>query len=170
MCTISSFAQNKSKFYDFKVKDINGKTFDFATLKGKKVLIVNTASKCGFTHQYKDLQDLYNKFGGKDFIIIAFPANDFNSQEPGTNQDIKTFCEKNYGVTFPVMSKVTVKGDNMCDLYKWLTQKSLNGVKDSSIEWNFQKYMIDENGNLFEVLSPGDPNFNSRISIWLSEK
>lgn len=170
MCTIGSFAQNNSNFYSFKVKDINGETFDFASLKGKKVLIVNTASKCGLTPQYSELESIYKKFGGKNFVIIAFPANNFKAQEPGTDKEIKSFCEKNYGVTFPIMSKISVKGDDMHQLYLWLTQKALNGVMDSEVEWNFQKYMIDENGNLVAMLTPSDKSFNERIINWLTEK
>jgi glutathione peroxidase len=135
-------------FYDFKTKTVDGKEFDFATLKGKKVMIVNTASKCGFTPQYESLQKLYEQYGGDDFIILGFPANNFMRQEPGTNEEIKEFCSLNYGVTFPMMAKVSVKGKDMHPLYKWLTSKKLNGFENSKVKWNFQKYIIDENGKL----------------------
>jgi glutathione peroxidase len=133
--------------YDFKVKTIEGDDFDFATLKGKRVLIVNTASECGYTPQYKELQELYSLYGGEKFTIIGFPANNFGGQEPGQDAEIASFCEKNYGVTFPMMSKISVKGDDMHPLYKWLTTKYLNGVADADVLWNFNKFLIDENGN-----------------------
>lgn len=168
MSTISSFAQSKINLYNFKVTDINGKVFDFASLKGKKVLIVNTASKCGLTPQYKQLEEVYKKYGGDKFVIIGFPANNFMAQEPGTDSEIKTFCEKNYGVTFQMMSKISVKGDDMHPLYKWLTQKAMNGVMDTEVEWNFQKYMIDENGNLVGMVSPRDKPDCDRIIKWIT--
>lgn len=140
--------------YDFKVTDISGNTFDMASLKGKKVMIVNTASKCGLTPQYTQLEELYKKYSAQDFVIIGFPANNFMKQEPGTNEEIETFCQKNYGVTFPMMSKISVKGDDMAPLYKFLTSKKLNQVEDSEVQWNFQKYLIDENGKLVKVISP----------------
>jgi glutathione peroxidase len=117
-------------------------------------MIVNTASKCGNTPQYEGLEKLYSEYGGEDFVIIGFPANNFGSQEPGTEEDIKAFCQKNYGVTFPMMSKISVKGDDIHPVYKWLTMKSKNGVSDSDVAWNFQKYLIDEKGNLVDVIKP----------------
>ena len=120
----------KQTIYQFKVTDINGDEFNFASLKGKKILIVNTASKCGYTSQYKDLEALYEKYKNKNFVIVGFPANNFLWQEPGTNAEIATFCQKNYGVTFPMMGKISVKGDDMHPLYKFLTQMQLNGVLD----------------------------------------
>ena len=133
-------------FHDFKAETIDGGTFDFSSLKGKRVMIVNTASKCGYTGQYKDLQALYEKFGGEKFEIIGFPANDFMSQEPGSNEDIQSFCEKNYGVTFPMMAKISVKGEATHPVYKWLTEKELNGISNASVKWNFTKFLVDENG------------------------
>lgn len=138
-------------FYNLHAKKIDGSDFNFSGLKGKKVMIVNTASKCGFTPQYEDLQRLYEKYKDKNFIIIGFPANDFLKQEPGTNAEIAEFCQKNYGVTFPMMAKISVKDNEMHPVYKWLTQKSLNGFSDSKVKWNFQKYLIDEKGNLVAV-------------------
>lgn len=137
--------------YQFKVEDLYGETFDFSTLKGKKILIVNTASKCGFTPQYEQLEAIYKEYKNKGFTVIGFPANNFNAQEPGTNQEIETFCKLNYGVTFPMMAKISVKGADMSPIYKFLTQKDKNGVKDSEVKWNFQKYLIDEKGHLVEV-------------------
>nr|WP_314838964.1 glutathione peroxidase [uncultured Flavobacterium sp.] len=144
----------KETIYQYKVEDLSGKTFDFSTLKGKKVIIVNTASKCGLTPQYKDLEAVYKEYKDKGLVIVGFPANNFASQEPGTNEEIATFCQMNYGVTFPMMDKVSVKGDDMAAIYQFLTQKTKNGLQDSSVEWNFQKYLINEKGELEKVISP----------------
>lgn len=146
----NTFSQS-TNFYDFKVKTLEGKDFEFSGLKGKKVLIVNTASKCRYTPQYEQLQELYEKYGGDKFTIIGFPSNDFLHQESGTNEEIRQFCTINYGVTFSIMTKIHVKGSEKHDVYKWLTQKDLNGFEDSKVKWNFQKYLIDENGNLIAV-------------------
>ena len=162
---LTSFGQ--SRFYDFTVEDIDGNDFALSSLKGKKVLVVNTASKCGFTPQYEQLQELYEKYGGEDFTIIGFPANNFLSQEPGSNDEIKDFCQKNYGVTFPMMAKISVKGDDMHPLYHWLTEKSQNGVMDSKVAWNFQKYLIDENGNLVDVVKPKVKPDDDQIVNWI---
>lgn len=135
--------------YSFKVPSLDGGTINFADFKGKKLLIVNTASKCGYTPQYKDLEALYEKYKDK-LVIVGFPANNFGAQEPGTNSDIKTFCEKNYGVSFPMAEKISVEGDDMAPIYKWLTTKTENGVLDAKISWNFNKFLIDENGHLLE--------------------
>jgi glutathione peroxidase len=136
-----------ASIYDFKVEALDGGTIDFSVYKGKKILIVNTASACGYTPQYEGLQALYAKYSDK-LVIVGFPANNFGAQEPGTNGEIKEFCKKNYGVTFPMAAKVSVKGDDTAPIFKWLTQKSLNGVMDAEIRWNFTKFLIDENGNL----------------------
>ena len=133
--------------YDFKVEALEGGTIDFAAFKGKKILIVNTASKCGYTPQYEGLQKLYDTYKDK-LVIVGFPANNFGGQEPGTNTEIKEFCKKNYGVTFPMAAKVSVKGDDMAPIYKWLCNKSENGVLDAEIKWNFGKFLIDETGHL----------------------
>lgn len=153
--------------YNFTVEDINGKPFEFENLKGKKLMIVNTASKCGLTPQYKELQALYEEYKNQNFVIVAFPANDFMSQEPGTNEEIIAFCEKNYGVTFPVMSKISVKGNNMHPVYQFLTQKSKNGVQDSEVEWNFQKYLINESGTLEKVISPRVSPQEESVVNWI---
>ncbi len=160
---------NKENIYQFKVKDLSDDEFDFASLKGKKILIVNTASKCGLTPQYKDLEAIYEKYKDKNFVIIGFPANNFGQQEPGTNDEIGAFCQKNYGVTFPMMSKVSVKGSDMCELYQFLTQKSRNGLQDSQVEWNFQKYLINENGELEKVVSPQVLPTDAEIVDWISK-
>ena len=167
--TVGAMAQSKS-FYDFTVTDINGKEFPLSQLKGKKVMVVNTASQCGLTKQYKTLEEVYKTYGGDKFIIIGFPANNFLSQEPGTNDEIKEFCTKNYGVTFPMMSKISVKGDDMHPLYKWLTTKSINGVMDSEVGWNFQKYLIDENGNLVDMVKPREAPDSKRIIDFITGK
>ena len=156
--------------YKFKVKDLYGKEFDFASLKGKKILIVNTASECGLTPQYKDLEAIYEKYKNKNFIIVGFPANNFGSQEPGSNEQIAKFCQLNYGVTFPMMSKISVKGNDKHPVYQFLTQKSKNGLQDSEVEWNFQKYLINEEGELVKVLSPRVLPTDAAIVGWINEK
>lgn len=166
---ISTIAFSQKSFYDFKVKDIDGKDFDLSSLKGKKVLVVNTASKCGLTPQYKQLEEVFEKYGGDKFTIIGFPANNFMSQEPGTNSEIAAFCEKNYGVKFKMMSKISVKGDDMHPLYQWLTSKSKNGVLDSEVQWNFQKYLIDEKGNLVDMVSPKVKPDDEKITSWITK-
>jgi len=135
--------------YEFKVEALDGSNIDFATFKGKKILIVNTASECGYTPQYKDLETLYEKYKDKLFVI-GFPANNFGGQEPGSNAQIKTFCTKNYGVSFPMAAKISVKGNDMAPIYQWLTQKERNGVLDAQINWNFNKFLLDENGRLIQ--------------------
>jgi len=162
-------AQVKQNIYQFKVEDLSGNTFDFATLKGKKVMIVNTASECGFTPQYKELEALYKEYQDKGFVIVGFPANNFGGQEPGTNAEIQTFCQKNYGVTFPMMSKVSVKGDDMCAVYQFLTEKAKNGVQDSKVEWNFQKYLINENGELVKFYLSKVKPMDEKIVSWVKE-
>lgn len=133
--------------HQFKVESLDGGIIDFSTFKGKKILVVNTASKCGFTPQYEALEKLYEANKDK-LVIVGFPANNFGEQEPGTNGEIKEFCTKNYGVTFPMAAKVSVKGDDTAPVFKWLTTKSLNGKMDSEIKWNFTKFLLDENGLL----------------------
>ena len=157
----------KETIYQFKVEDLAGNTFDFASLKGKKVMIVNTASKCGLTPQYKDLEAVYKEYKDKGFVIVGFPANNFASQEPGTNKEIETFCQLNYGVTFPMMSKISVKGDDMSEVYKFLTQKSKNGLQDSEVEWNFQKYLINEQGELVKVIKPKTLVTEPEVINWI---
>lgn len=164
----SSYAQS-SGFYDFKVKTLEGADFDFSTLKGKKVMIVNVASKCGFTPQYKELQEMYIKYED-ELVIIGFPANNFGNQEPGTASEIRQFCTDKYGVTFPLMEKISVVGDNMHPLYKWLTSKDKNGVMDSEVKWNFQKYLISEDGKLVDVLYSKEKPESEKSIKWLSAK
>jgi glutathione peroxidase len=166
--SMTGFSQT-SAFYNFKVKTLEGNDFDFASLKGKKVMVVNTASKCGFTPQYKDLEELYEKYQGQ-LVIIGFPANNFLSQEPGSATEIRAFCTANYGVTFPMMEKISVKGDDMAPIYKWLTSKDQNGVMDSSVKWNFQKYLIDENGKLIDVIFSSEKPTSDKVTAWINSK
>ena len=160
----------KQTIYQFKVTDLYGKEFDFSTLKGKKLLIVNTASECGLTPQYKDLEAIYRKYKDKNFVIVGFPANNFGSQEPGSNEQIAKFCQMNYGVTFPMMSKISVKGKDIHEVYQFLTQKDKNGLQDSQVEWNFQKYLINEEGELIKVLSPSVLPTDAEIVGWINGK
>jgi len=159
-------AQNVS-FHSFVVTDIDGNEFPLSKLKGKKVMVVNTASKCGFTPQYEDLQALYDKYKDKNFVIIGFPANNFMGQEPGTNQEIKEFCTTRFSVSFPMMAKISVKGNDTHPLYQWLTQKSMNGVMDSEVKWNFQKYLIDENGKLVDMIQPKEKPNSDKVIKWI---
>jgi len=163
-------AQTLKTLHDFTVTDINGEVYKLSQLKGKKVMVVNTASKCGLTPQYEGLEALYKKYSTGKFVIVGFPANNFLSQEPGTNDEIEEFCKKNYGVSFPMMSKISVKGDDMHPLYKWLTAKAENGFEDSEVKWNFQKYLIDENGKLVKVISPKTKPESEEIIAWIEGK
>ena len=135
--------------YDYKVENLDGKEINFANFKGKKILIVNTASECGFTEQYADLQKVSEEYKDK-LVVVGFPANNFGGQEPGSNKQIGAFCQKNFGVTFPMAAKVSVKGDDIAPIFKFLTEKDLNGVKNTSILWNFTKFLVDENGQLID--------------------
>ena len=164
---LSSAADAQKNFHSFKTQTIDGKDFDLASLKGKKVLVVNTASKCGLTPQYKELEALYKQYKDKNFVIIGFPANNFLSQEPGSNEEIAEFCELNYGVTFPMMSKISVKGKDQDPIYKWLTSKTENGKIDAEVSWNFQKFMIDENGELVDYASPREKPLSDKIVSWI---
>jgi glutathione peroxidase len=140
-----------------------------SSLKGKKVMVVNVASKCGYTPQYEQLQKLYDTYKDKNFVIVAFPANNFANQEPGTNAEIKEFCRVNYGITFPMMQKISVKGEDQAPIYRWLTQKSENGVLDQEVTWNFQKYLIDENGKLSAVYLPKISPLDEKIIAWIEQ-
>lgn len=164
---LNTKTMSKETIYSYKVNDLSGNEFDFASLKGKKILIVNTASKCGLTPQYKDLEAIYEKYKSDNFVIVGFPANNFAAQEPGTSKEISEFCQKNYGVTFPMMEKVSVKGGDMCAVYQFLTQKSKNGLQDSEVEWNFQKYLINEKGELEKVILPQVLPTDATIVDWI---
>lgn len=160
----------QTSFYDFTVKDIDGNDFTLSSLKGKKVMVVNVASKCGHTPQYQQLQEIYEKYGDKDFVVIGFPANNFMKQEPGTNAEIKEFCSSKFHVTFPMMEKISVKGDDIHPLYQWLTEKSQNGVEDAPVKWNFQKFLIDENGKLAKVIAPKEKPDAQEVIDWIEGK
>ncbi len=198
LITLSMFSQNS--IYDFTVKDINGHKFPLSQLKGKKVMIINVASKCGFTPQYKQLEELYKKYKDDGFVIVGFPANNFKHQEPGNNEEIKKFCTMNYprrraagyqkeiinrpkgrginplsasgglnyGVSFPMMSKISVKGSDKAPLYKWLTEKQLNGKSNSVVKWNFQKYLIGRDGKIDYVINPWVRPDNKKIVNWIT--
>ena len=155
--------------YDFKVEDIDGKTVDLASFKGKKVMIVNTASKCGLTPQFEELEKLYNLYKASGFVVIGFPTNDFMSQDPGSNEEIKAFCTKNYGVSFPMMAKIKVKGNEKHPLYQFLTQKEKNGLEDNKVQWNFQKYLINESGKLVKVIKPNTSPLDEEIQNWIKK-
>lgn len=143
----SMTALNAQSIHGFTVKSIDGKDIKMSSFKGKKILIVNTASKCGYTPQYESLEKVYEQYKDK-LVIIGFPCNQFGGQEPGSNEEIVEFCKKNYGVTFPLADKVDVKGENTAAIYQWLTQKSKNGIVDATISWNFNKFLLDENGKM----------------------
>ncbi len=159
----------QNTIYNFTVTDIIGSEFQLSKFMGKKILLVNTASKCGLTPQYEDLEKLYNEYKDENLVIIGFPANNFKKQEPGSNEEIAEFCQKNYGVSFPMMAKISVKGEDIHSLYEWLTNKELNGVMDAEVRWNFQKFMIDENGKLVDVAYPREKPYSKKIISWLAE-
>jgi glutathione peroxidase len=161
---------NAQTVHSFKVENIDGKVIDLASFKGKKIMIVNTASKCGLTPQYEALEALYKKYQSNNFVIIGFPSNDFFKQEPGDNAQIKAFCLKNYGVSFPMMAKISVKGKKMHPLYSFLTTKGQNGLEDNNVKWTFQKYLIDANGKLVRVIGPTVSPMDESIQKWIEEK
>lgn len=152
--------------YEFKVEDIEGKDFSLASLRGKKVMIVNTASKCGLTPQYKELEALYQKYKDRNFVVIGFPANNFAEQEPGDNAAIQKFCERNYGVTFPMMSKISVAGKDKHPLYEFLTL-SVNKEKPEEVSWNFQKFLINPDGTVHSSISPKESPQSEEVVKWI---
>lgn len=154
----------KKSLYDYTVKSIEHKDITLDKFKGKVVLVVNVASQCGLTPQYKELQALHDKYHAKGLEILGFPANNFGSQEPGTEEEIKTFCSKNYGVSFNMFEKVSVKGNDMCELYQFLTKKDLNGVMDAEVSWNFEKFLLDKNGKLVANYEPTTKPLNEKIT------
>ena len=167
--TLNSQTSVDNSIHQFKVADIYGNIFDFSQLKGKKVMIVNTASKCGLTYQYEALQKLYSEYKDLNFVIVGFPSNDFLWQEPGSNDEIIEFCEQNYGVTFPMMSKITVKGTKKHPIYQFLTQKSKNNYRDSRVTWNFQKYLINQDGRIEKIISPRTRPDSEEIVSWITD-
>lgn len=154
-------------FHELSATDIDGKTTSFADLKGSKVLVVNTASECGYTRQYAQLQELYEQFKDKGLVVIGFPCNDFGGQEPGSEKEIAAFCQKNYGVTFPMMAKVRIKGSDPHPVFQWLTSKAHNGVMDAVVKWNFHKFLIDEEGRLVNALPSGVGPLDEKILSWV---
>jgi glutathione peroxidase len=163
-----TLALSGSSIYDFKVSGLNGEEIDFAKFKGKKILIVNTASECGYTPQYADLQKLHEKYKDK-LVVIGFPANNFMGQEPGTNEQIKDFCQKNYGVTFPLAKKVSVTGDDIHPLFKYLTEEGKKiGAAEPVIRWNFTKFLVDENGKLVKVFPSKVNPLSEEITVYLN--
>jgi glutathione peroxidase len=162
-----SFKSDVKSIYDYSVDDVDGQEFSFNNLKGKRFMIVNVASKCRYTPQYDALENLYQKYKDIGFEIIAFPANNFLWQEPGTDTQIKEFCTTNYKVSFKIMSKISVKGKTQAPIYAWLTKAELNGIFDSKVKWNFQKYLINENGQLDAYFSPSTLPNDPRITHWI---
>lgn len=157
----------KANIYDIEIEDISGTKIDLTDFQGKKILFVNVASECGFTSQYKDLQQLHEDYKDK-LVIIGLPCNQFGGQEPGSEQQIMSFCERNYGVEFLMTEKIDVKGKNQHPLYAWLTKKEINGVKDSSVKWNFQKYLVDENGRFVDYYLSMTKPMSSKITKHLN--
>ena len=161
----------QNNIYDFTMESIDGEQVKLSDFKGKTILVVNVASKCGLTPQYEDLQALYESYKDKGLVILGFPANNFMGQEPGSNSQIKQFCSSKFSVTFPMFSKISVKGRDIHPLYKYLTKKSENGKIDAPVQWNFQKFLIDKEGNLVESIAPGervsDPSILDKIKKYL---
>lgn len=168
LTTIFTYSQTKT-FHDFKVISIMGDTVDLSIFKGQKIMVVNTASLCGYTYQYEELQQLYDEYKKYNFTIIAFPSNDFGSQEPGTEGEILEFCQENYGVTFPIMAKIHVSGSQIHPLYQWLTKQSENGVEDAPVQWNFQKFLIDEDGTWHDVRLSATSPLAPVITSWIAQ-
>ncbi|MGY8946111.1 MAG: glutathione peroxidase [Flavobacteriales bacterium] len=162
-----SFKQMKESIHQFEVTDLTGQKFNMSSLKGNKIMVVNTASKCGLTYQYEILEKMYKEYKSENFIIVGFPSNNFLWQEPGSNEQIAKFCLENYGVSFPMMEKISVRGSSIHPLYKFLTDKKKNGYKNSSVKWNFQKYLIDEDGYLVKIISPKTKPDDSSVIDWI---
>ena len=156
----------KMPIYEIKIKDIEGKKIDLSEYKGKYVLFGNVASNCGFTRQYKDLQSLYDKFND-ELVVVGVPCNQFGAQEPGSEEQISIFCSEKYNVTFPMTEKISVRGSNQHPLYNWLTSKELNGRKESSVKWNFQKYLVDKDGNLIDYWYSLTSPMSSKITNYI---
>jgi glutathione peroxidase len=156
--------------YDFKVQNIKGDEVELSSLKGKKVMVVNTASECGLTPQYEELEKLYQETNREHFEIIGFPANNFGAQEPGSDEEIASFCQANYGVSFPMMSKISVKGEDRHPLYQWLIEGSREKGQHDEVKWNFHKFLIDESGELVKSVEPTTSPVDSEITNWINGK
>ena len=162
-------APSSNSIHKFTMTSLEGEDVSLEKFKGKVLLIVNVASKCGLTPQYEDLQKLYDERNADGLEILGFPANNFAGQEPGTESEIKEFCTKNYGVSFPMFSKISVKGDDTHPLYQFLTEKEKNGVMDSKVKWNFQKYLLDKDGNLVAMIPPSQSVLSSEVQSQIDE-
>lgn len=160
--------RNMKTFHTLEATDIHGAAVTMSVYAGKKVMVVNTASECGYTPQYKQLQELHEQYRDKGLVILGFPCNDFGGQEPGTEAQIEQFCQKNYGVTFPLMGKVSITGNAPSPIYQWLTTKALNGAMDASVKWNFHKFLIDEEGRLVKSLGSSIEPFDEEVIGWLN--
>ena len=168
MMSSTLFLQTETAIYNFKIQALDSdEMIDFKDFEGKKILLVNVASKCGYTSQYADLEKLYKTYEDQ-LVIIGFPCNQFLGQEPGSEEEIAAFCSANYGVTFPMTTKIDVKGKDQHEIYKWLTSKSLNGKGDYKIKWNFNKFLIDENGQLIDYFPSGVKPFDEKIVMHLN--
>ncbi len=166
--TVTPTSSATKNFFDFTVTDIDGNQYALSNLKGKKILVVNTASNCGYTPQYTQLEELQNTYKNNNFTVIGFPANDFAGQEPGSNTEIKTFCTANYGVTFPMMAKIAVTGESIAPIYQFLTQKATNGLgTDMPILWNFQKFMINKDGSVHAGAPSATSPLDNSITNWI---
>lgn len=158
-----------NSIHSFKLESLGGETLDFSTFHGRKIVVVNVASACGFTPQYAQLQELADLFADS-LAIIGCPCNDFGSQEPGSADEIRSFCSSRFGVTFPLTAKLQILGDDPHPLYKWLTTSALNGVADSSVSWNFQKYLLDKRGMLVKMLPPAVSPLDEEMLKWISQE
>ncbi len=163
---LMSLAQ-ESTFYQLSAKTIQGEDYSFEQLKGKKVMIVNTATKCSLSPQFNALQELHEQYADQGFVVLAFPSNDFANREPGDHAEIIASCEKRFGISFTLMEKISVKGELMHPVYQWLTQQKLNGSTDSEVKWNFQKYLIDEKGQLIMSVEPMKKPDGEEILAWI---
>lgn len=159
--------QGNMNFHQFRARTLQGQEIDFSVYKGQKLLVVNTASACGLTPQYAALQELYQQYGGQHFRVLAFPSNDFAGQEPGSDAEIAGFCEMNYGIRFPVFRKRAVLGENRDAIFAWLSEKDLNGIESVAPQWNFHKYLVDENGNYVKNIAPAESPLSIEIINWI---
>jgi glutathione peroxidase len=160
------YQKASQSIYDIEINSLQGKAINLSEFKGKKILFVNVASKCGFTPQYRELQELHEKYSDK-LVVIGLPCNQFGKQEPGKSDEIQEFCEVNYGVTFLITEKIDVKDSTQHPLYRWLTKKAINGKQNSTVKWNFQKYLVDENGEFLDYFYSITKPMNSRITSYL---
>jgi glutathione peroxidase len=165
----SSDISSAKSLYSIQINSLDGNEINLAEFKGKKILFVNTASQCGFTYQYEDLEKLSKKYSGS-LVIIGSPCNQFGGQEPGSAEQIGSFCQKNYGVTFLLTEKLNVKGDSIHPLYAWLTQKNLNGSSDFTVKWNFNKFLINENGNLTHYFGSSTKPLDAEVTNAIENK